>query len=162
MHEASETQSKPSYFRGQCWGGLGILTGTLAACFCCPLQLQIYQGFAHLGLTDESESQPQLKSTERMVAMAVAFATSNQCLCYLVLDAFFSTSSVIRARNYYSIEHKKPWVEILTKAKKTPWAIFLPCQNPQAAPVVKPFMVKKSSFRNVLIITTCLRLPYGY
>ena len=106
MHEESETQSKPSYFRGQCWGALGLLTGTLSACFCCPLQLQIHQGFTHLGLTDESGSQPQIKSTERMVAMAVDFAASHQCLCYLVLDAFFSAGSVFRARDYYSIEHK--------------------------------------------------------
>jgi len=134
MHEASETQSKPSYFRGQSWGALGILTGTLAACFCCPLQLQIHQGFAHLGLTDGPESQPQLKSTERMVAMAVAFATSNQCLCYLVLDAFFSTSSVIRACNYYSIEHKKPWVEILTKAKKNTVGYFPAPPKPAGRP----------------------------
>ena len=116
MHEESETQSKPSYFRGQCWGGLGLLIGTLSACFCCPLQLQIHQGFTHLGLTETSGSLPQLKSTERMVAMAVDFAASHQCLCYLVLDAFFSAGSVFQARNYYSIEHKKPWVEILTKA----------------------------------------------
>src|SRR5665811_1537232 len=27
MHEESETQSKPSYFRGQCWGALGLLIG---------------------------------------------------------------------------------------------------------------------------------------
>src|SRR5664279_485880 len=89
MHEASETQSKPSYFRGQCWGALGLLTGTLSACFCCPLQLQIHQGFTHLGLAEASGSQSQVKSTERMVAMAVDFAASHQCLCYLVLDAFF-------------------------------------------------------------------------
>jgi hypothetical protein len=77
MHEESETQSKPSYFRGQCWGGLGLLIGTLSVCFCCPLQLQIHQGFTHLGLTAESGSQPHIKSTERMVAMAVDFAESH-------------------------------------------------------------------------------------
>jgi len=30
---------------------------------------------------------------------------------------FFLVGSVFRARDYYSIEHKNPWVEILTKAK---------------------------------------------
>jgi len=111
IHEESETQSKPSYFRGQCWGALGLLIGTLSACFCCPLQLQIHQGFTHLGLTGESGSQSHIKSTERMVAMAVDFAESHQCLSYLVLDAFFSAGSVFRARDYYSIEHKKPWLK---------------------------------------------------
>jgi len=41
MHESSETQSKPDYFRGQCWGAIGLLIGSLSACFCCPLQLEI-------------------------------------------------------------------------------------------------------------------------
>ena len=118
MHEDSETQSKPSYFRGQCWGAIGLLTGTLANCFCCPLQLQIHQGFAHLGLTDKPGSEPLPKSTERMVAMAVNFAESHRLPCRLVLDAFFCASSVFQACKYYSIEHKKRWVEILTKAKR--------------------------------------------
>ena len=41
MHESSETQSKPDYFRGQCWGAIGLLIGSLSACFCCPLQMEI-------------------------------------------------------------------------------------------------------------------------
>jgi hypothetical protein len=49
LHESSETQSKPDYFRGQCWGAIGLLIGSLSACFCCPLQLEIQQGGAHLG-----------------------------------------------------------------------------------------------------------------
>ena len=124
MHEDSETQSKPSYFRGQCWGAIGLLTGTLANCFCCPLQLQIHQGFAHLGLTDKPGSEPLPKSTERMVAMAVNFAESHRLPCRLVLDAFFCASSVFQACKYYSIEHKKRWVEILTKAKSNTVAYF--------------------------------------
>jgi hypothetical protein len=54
LHEASETQSKPDYFRGQCWGAIGLLVGSFSACFCCPLQLQIQQGWQHLGLTNLS------------------------------------------------------------------------------------------------------------
>ena len=124
MHEDSETQSKPSYFRGQCWGAIGVLTGTLAHCFCCPLQLQIHQGFAHLGLTDQPGSEPLPKSTVRMVAMAVNFAESHRLPCRLVLDAFFCAFSVFKTSQYYSIEHKKPWVEILTKAKSNTVAYF--------------------------------------
>jgi hypothetical protein len=39
LHDASETQHKPSYFRGQCWGAIGWVVGTLEACFCLPLAL---------------------------------------------------------------------------------------------------------------------------
>src|SRR5664279_5377923 len=36
LHEASETQSKPDYFRGQCWGAIGLLVGSFSACFLLP------------------------------------------------------------------------------------------------------------------------------
>jgi hypothetical protein len=100
MHESSETQSKPDYFRGQCWGAIGLLTGSLSACFCCPLQLQIHQGWKHLGLTEDSEGKFQTKLTERLVMMAVQFAVTHNCPSYLVLDAFFSVGSVFRACQY--------------------------------------------------------------
>jgi hypothetical protein len=118
LHESSETQTKPDYFRGQCWGAIGGLVGTLENCFCCPLHLQIHQGWEHLGLT-EGSSPSQVKLVERLVTMAVQFAALSICPCYLVLDAFFSVGSAFRACRYYSWAFKKPWVEILVKAKKT-------------------------------------------
>jgi hypothetical protein len=48
MHQHSETQSKPSYFRGHFWGTIGMLIGSLAAPFCIPLDLRIHQGLVHL------------------------------------------------------------------------------------------------------------------
>lgn len=118
MHESSETQSKPDYFRGQCWGAIGGLVGTLENCFCCPLHLQIQQGWEHLGIT-EGNSSTQVRLVERLVSMAVQFAALLSCPCYLVLDAFFSVGSAFRACRYHSWAFKKPWVEILVKAKKT-------------------------------------------
>ena len=56
LRETSEIQSKPDYFRGQCWGAAGLLVGTLSACFCLPLSLQIHQGFQHLGEEDTDVS----------------------------------------------------------------------------------------------------------
>jgi hypothetical protein len=158
MHEASETQSKPSYFRGQCWGAVGLLTGVLSACFCCPLQLQIHQGFTHLGLTEESGKQQQIKLTERIVVMAINFAQTHQCPCYLVLDAFFAAGSVFRAARYYSIELKKPLIEIITKAKKTRLLIFLPQSNQKVDLDDKLSMVKNYDFGSALITPICLRL----
>jgi hypothetical protein len=38
LHQHSETQSKPSYFRGHYWGVLGLLTGSLQEAFCTPLE----------------------------------------------------------------------------------------------------------------------------
>ena len=35
LHQDSETQSKPSYFRGQYWGAIGLLIGKLNLLFVC-------------------------------------------------------------------------------------------------------------------------------
>ena len=143
LHEASETQSKPDYFRGQCWGAIGLLVGSFSACFCCPLQLQIQQGWQHLGLTEDSGEKDPIKLAERLVIMAILFAVSHNCPCYLVLDAFFSVGSVFRVCQYYSIEHKKPWVEILVKAKSH-YVGYFPAPPKQASrPGPQPFYGEK-------------------
>lgn len=74
LRETSETQSKPSYFRGQCWGALGVLVGSLSGCFCLPLHLQIHLGFRHLGVEEAAEQGAQPSLAERVVQMALAFA----------------------------------------------------------------------------------------
>lgn len=127
LRETSETQSKPSYFRGQCWGAMGVLVGTFSACFCLPLSLQIHQGFQHL-----REATPALKLGERVVQMAVDFAKTHDRPSWLVLDAFFATEPVFRrAQSVYSITLKQPLVQIITRAKKNYVAY---CQPPAPEP----------------------------
>ncbi len=122
LRETSETQSKPSYFRGQCWGAVGALVGTFSACFCLPLNLQIHQGFQHL-----CETAPSLKLGERVVQMAVYFAKTHDRPSWLVLDAFFATEPVFRlAQSVWSIILKQPYVQIITRAKKNYVAYFPP------------------------------------
>ena len=114
LRETSETQSKPSYFRGQCWGAVGMLVGTFSGCFCLPLSLQIHQGFQHL-----CEASPALKMGERVVQMAVDFARAHDRPSWLVLDAFFAIEPVFRlALSVWSIALKQPYVHIITRAKK--------------------------------------------
>jgi hypothetical protein len=48
LHQDSETQSKPTYFRGHHWGVVGLLVGSLAHAFCLPLEARLHQGFAHV------------------------------------------------------------------------------------------------------------------
>ncbi|MCP4128502.1 MAG: transposase, partial [Gammaproteobacteria bacterium] len=93
IHQDSETQSKPSYFRGQCWGALGVVVGSLAAPFCLPLGLRIHQGWKHLGQVDDQATRTQTL-THRLVRMALDFATAQDRPSILVLDAFFSVASV--------------------------------------------------------------------
>lgn len=123
MRETSETQSKPDYFRGQCWGAVGLLVGSLSACFCLPLSLQLHQGFRHLG--EEDTHDPALKLGTRVVQMALSFALGNDRPVWLVLDAFFATASVFRlARSVWSVALQQPLVQVITRAKKNYVAYF--------------------------------------
>lgn len=123
LRETSETQSKPAYFRGQCWGALGVLVGSLSGCFCLPLQLQIHLGFRHLGVEAAPENSASL--AERVVQMALAFAIAQDRLAVLVLDAFFAIAPVFRlARSVYSVACRQPYLHILVRAKKNYVAYF--------------------------------------
>lgn len=125
LRETSETQSKPSYFRGQCWGALGVLVGSLSGCFCLPLHLQIHLGFRHLGVEEAAEQGAQPSLAERVVQMALAFAIGHDRAALLVLDAFFSTAGVFRlARSVYSLALRQPYVQVLVRAKKNYVAYF--------------------------------------
>lgn len=125
LRETSETQSKPSYFRGQCWGALGVLVGALSGCFCLPLHLQIHLGFRHLGVAEAAENDAQPSLAERLVQMALAFAIGHDRAVLLVLDAFFSTAGVFRlARSVSCLALRQPYVQILVRAKKNYVAYF--------------------------------------
>ena len=121
QRQLSETQSKPGYFRGQCWGAAGLLVGSFSACFCLPLTLQIHQGFQHLG------REPEDSLAERAVRMALDFAVQNDRVAWLVLDAYFSVSPVFRlARSVWSVKDKQPYLHIVTRAKKNYVGYFPP------------------------------------
>lgn len=117
LRETSETQSKPAYFRGQCWGAIGLLVGSFSQCFCLPLNLRLHQGFQHLGMADDATDKPSMG--ERIVQMGLAFAYTHNRPVWLVLDAFFSTRSVFwLAFSVLSLETRQPLVQIVTRAKK--------------------------------------------
>lgn len=133
LRETSETQSKPAYFRGQCWGAIGLLVGRLPQCFCLPLNLQLHQGFQHLRLTDDTASRYSMG--ERIVQMALEFAYLHNRPVWLVLDAFFSSRWVFRlAFSLLSIETRQPLVQVITRAKKN-YVAYWPAN---AKPTGKP------------------------
>src|SRR6267154_4389394 len=70
LHQDSETQSKPNYYRGHYWGVIGLLVGSLAEAFCLPLDARLHQGFAHL---DPQQSSPTDRDTQcvKLVHMAL-------------------------------------------------------------------------------------------
>jgi hypothetical protein len=118
LHQNSETQSKPSYFRGHYWGVVGILVGSLAEAFCLPLEARLHQGFAHL---DPHEPSTPDRDTQgvRLVHMGLDFVKRTGIESILVLDAFFAIAAVFElAHSLWSIALQQPALIILTRAKK--------------------------------------------
>ncbi len=121
LKQDSETQSKPSYFKGQCWGALALAVGSFSSPFALPLNLRLHQGFAHLGQNEDQS----LSLCQQMVMMAIEFGLKTGKPIVLVLDAYFSVGSVFNlAHSVYLISVKSPLVEIIVKAKKNYVAYF--------------------------------------
>lgn len=119
LHQNSETQTKPSYFRGHFWAALGMVSGTSEQPFCCPLQMEIHQGLVHIGAESEPEQSKEKKITlaRHFAQMALTFALTHSKPCLLVLDAFFSVTPVFEVASYV-YRHDVPWLTILVRAKK--------------------------------------------
>jgi hypothetical protein len=118
LHQESETQSKPTYFRGHHWGIVGLLAGSLAQAFCLPLEARLHQGFAHL-LEDQHHDAQRQNLALRLVDMALTFALRQDTPSMLVLDAFFASAPVFqRAASVWSTALQQPYLAIITRAKK--------------------------------------------
>jgi hypothetical protein len=118
LHQDSETQSKPSYFRGHQWGAICLMIGSLLAPFGLPLALGIHQGLSHIDKENETdEDQDNLKT--RIVQMALDFSLRHNLPCILTLDAYFPCASVFHfAYSIWSIDLKAPLVTLIIRAKK--------------------------------------------
>jgi len=130
LRENSETQSKPSYFRGQYWGAIGLLVGSMLSAFCLPLSLRIHQGLNQAEAGSATDTGKQT-SAERIVKMALEFALRNQITCVLVLDAFFSVGTVFYlANSIWSLQLKAPMLTVITRAKKN-YTAYSPAEEPE-------------------------------
>lgn len=120
LRQQSETQSKPSYFRGHCWGVTGLVVGSMAAPYCLPLALGIQLGMIHIGQKQDNESKknPDTMGT-KVVLMALEFAVRHHMFCILVLDAFFPSAAVFNlAASVWCIETQQPMLTLIVRAKK--------------------------------------------
>ena len=126
LHQNSETQSKPSYFRGHCWSAIGVLIGSLTTPYCLPLFLQLHLGMLHIGQEQENEKESKSETMgTRIVQMAIDFALRHNLACTLVLDAFFPSGAVFKlVDSVWSIELKQPLVNLIIRAKKNCVAYF--------------------------------------
>jgi hypothetical protein len=137
LHQHSETQSKPSYFRGHHWGIVGMMVGSLKEAFCLPLAAQIHQGFAHLGTESAEEAKKETLGL-RLVQQALDFSVRHGVPSTLVLDAFFSTGPVFAlAASVWSRATRAPYLHIITRAKKS-YVAYFPAPKPRRKKPGKP------------------------
>jgi hypothetical protein len=138
MHQHSETQSKPSYFRGHFWGSISVLIGSLTNPFSIPLALGIHQGLAHVGKDDKEEDSSKTLG-KRIVQMAIDFAAKFDQPSVLTLDAFFPEGAVFKlAQSIWSIKYRCPLVTLIIRAKKNFVAYFEAEQPKGKRPVGRP------------------------
>ncbi len=119
LRQNSETQSKPAYFRGHCWGAIGILIGSTTAPFCLPLILGIHLGTLHIGQIKKTKKKFKTMGT-RIVQMAIDVAHKHNLPSVLVMDAFFPSKAVFElSASVWSIKLQQPLVTLIIRAKKT-------------------------------------------
>lgn len=118
LHQDSETQSKPPYFRGHQWGLGGLRVGSLSHAFCLPLAARVHQGFPQGQAEEPDEAQPPPLAV-RLVRMAWECAVRHDTPALLVLDAFFAIAPVFHlAASLGSLRLRQPYLAIVTRAKK--------------------------------------------
>lgn len=121
LHQESETQTKPSYFRGHSWGAIGVLTGSKNEPFCTPLELRIHQGGIHIGEDLENKDTLGVK----IVRMALNFTLRHNMPSVLVLDAFFSGRKRFQSGVFNLLNRvKRASAEIGYQSKKELCRIF--------------------------------------
>ncbi|MDM8537268.1 hypothetical protein QUF70_10975 [Desulfobacterales bacterium HSG17] len=110
LRQQSETQSKPSYFRGHCWAVTGLVIGSMAAPYCLPLALCIQLGMIHIDKVQEIKGNKKTATMgTTVVTMALEFALRNHMLSILVLDAFFPSGAIYNlAASVWCIETQQP------------------------------------------------------
>jgi len=114
LHQDSETNSKPSFFRGHHWGCIALLVAVGKKFFATAVWAEIHRD-------DGGQSR-----TTRMVSVAADIARALGRPAYLVLDAFFAVGPVFQVAGA-----SQGILHILTRAKKNIVA-YLPPPPPRS------------------------------
>jgi len=120
LHQESENNSKPEFIRGHHFGFIGVVTGFAAKAFCVPLLAKIIEGIK--GIRKASSPEPREPATHEtlvtlMAQMAVDSAKQMGRLCYVTMDAYFSTGPCFKIFKAAINEKGKVLVHLITRAK---------------------------------------------
>jgi len=115
QYQESENQSKPSYFFGHHFGGIGILIGNAKKIFCLPLSLRIHDGVKPIAkwLNDEVRQQSHVVQIIHQAYHAASLAKRSS---KVLLDRYFLSKPAFRAWAKLNEVHGN-LLHIITKAK---------------------------------------------
>jgi len=116
LHQDSDNSGKGEYILGHHFGYVGILTGHLNKMFCLPLHTQIHEGVDSIRPAEGIDGNPSTLIT-RMANLVVQTAMNTGQLCYVTLDAYFSTSSTFFIFKAAVNKNRQQIVHVITRAK---------------------------------------------
>lgn len=121
LHQDSDNSGKPSYMRGHHFGFAGLLVGSLSKAFCLALQGRLHEGIEPFR---PSGSGKRATLVTRMAHWVVQKAIQMNRLCYVTLDAYFSTGPAFRIFKEAVNEKGEQLVHLVTRAKDNYVAYF--------------------------------------
>jgi len=127
LHQESENNNKPEFIRGHHFGFIGVAVGLAAKAFCVPLLAKIIEGIKGIGDANSTESrEPATHETlvTLMAQMAIEAAKQMGRLCYVSMDAYFSTGPCFKAFRAAVNEKGEALVHLITRAKDNYVAFF--------------------------------------
>ena len=115
QHQESETQSKPNYFFGHHFGGVGILIGNTKKLFCLPVSLRITDGINPIAQWMDDKVR-QKSHVVQVIHQAYHVASIVKKKGRILLDRYFLSEPAIEAWKELGGENGN-LLHIVTKAK---------------------------------------------
>jgi hypothetical protein len=128
LHQDSGNNSKKATIWGHHYGVVGVATGTLKKMFCTPQRAELHEGVSQWRPSKGLNGEPPTVVT-RMARLLLATAQQMGCPCYAVLDAYFAVGPTFLILKECLTEDGNHLVHLITRAKKSTAAYFVPEQG---------------------------------
>jgi len=116
LHQDSDNSGKADSIWGHHIGYVGLLVGHLKKAFCLPVHGQLHEGINNIRLDKKVDGKPATVVT-RMANLVVNTALKTGQLCYVTLDAYFSTGPAFKIFKRVKNDSGQQVVHLITRAK---------------------------------------------
>ena len=127
LAQESENSAKPEYIFGHMFGGIGAIIHQAANFFCIPLNLNIQDGLKETSAWKHGDTCNAASHVVQMIRNSYEAARTLGS-SYLVLDRYFLTVPALTELD--QLNRTAPLVDIITRAKRSCTAYFMPDVNP--------------------------------